>query len=143
MAGGYGTMKTSMAVAVLRHQLAGGNGGGYLVPMATMIDNLFTMRSRDRDEAARYEERLRITPLLIIDDLGSENTAQDWITAKTDSIITERYNRLLPTIITTNFSAKDLSDTYGGRILDRIKSSCYYLEFHGGSERRALGIETI
>ena len=143
LAGKYGTMKTTMAVAVLKHQLLDRHGGGYFVPMATLIDNLFSMRARDREEAARYEHRLRTTPLLVIDDLGAENTTQDFILAKTDSIITERYNRLLPTIITTNYSAADLQDTYGGRIIDRIKSTCYYLEFRGDSERRALKLDTI
>lgn len=143
LAGKYGTMKTTMAVAILKHQLIERDGGGYFVPMATLIDNLFSMRARDREEAGRYEHRLRTTPLLVIDDLGAENTTQDFILAKTDSIITERYNRLLPTIITTNYSAAELQDTYGGRIIDRIKSTCYYLEFRGDSERRALKLDTI
>ena len=143
LAGKYGTMKTTMAAAILKYQLVERQGGGYFVPMATLIDNLFSMRARDREEAARYEHRLRTTPLLVIDDLGAENTTQDFILAKTDSIITERYNRLLPTIITTNYSAAELQDTYGGRIIDRIKSTCYYLEFRGDSERRALKLDTI
>ena len=143
LAGKYGTMKTTMAVAILKYQLVERQGGGYFVPMATLIDNLFSMRARDREEAARYEHRLRTTPLLVIDDLGAENTTQDFILAKTDSIITERYNRLLPTIITTNYSAAELQDTYGGRIIDRIKSTCYYLEFRGDSERRTLKLDTI
>lgn len=143
LAGSYGTMKTTMSVAVLRHWLSKDKGGGYLVPMATMIDNLYSMRMADREEAARYENRLRTTPLLVIDDLGAENTAQDWILSKTDSIITERYNKMKATIITTNQKPRDLENTYGGRIIDRIKSSCFYLEFNGASERKPLNLEDI
>jgi len=38
---------------------------------------------------------------------------------------------------------RDLENTYGGRIIDRIKSSCFYLEFNGASERKPLNLEDI
>lgn len=137
MAGGYGTMKTTMAVAVLRQWLDGGHGG-LLVPMVSLIDNLMTMRTLNRDEMARYEERIRKTALLVLDDLGGENSDQSWVLAKVDAIVTERYNRMLPTIVTTNLTKDKLADTYSGRIMDRLRSTSRYLAFGSGSQREAM-----
>lgn len=138
LAGGYGTMKTTMAVAILRQWLDSGHYG-LLVPMCSLIDNLFTMRSLNREEWAKYEARLRSTPLLILDDLGSEGTDQSWILAKVDSIITERYNKMLPVIVTTNLSKGELQNTYSARIIDRLRNTSKYIAFDAESQRRHIG----
>ena len=137
LAGNYGTLKTTMAVAVLQACIAQGHGG-LLVPMCSLMDNLFTMRTLNREEWARYETRIRSTPLLVIDDLGSENTDQSWVLSKVDSIITERYNKMLPIIMTTNLGKEELAGTYSGRIMDRLRNTSKYLTFHAESQRRSL-----
>jgi len=136
LAGGPGRMKTTLAVAVLRQLLeTDDRGSGYMVPMASLLDNLYTMRSLYKEEAARYEDRIRKCDILVIDDLGAENATAPWVLAKVDSIITERYNRMLPVIITTNLSQQDLQGTYGGRIIDRLRSTSKYIVFNGRSLR--------
>ena len=137
LAGNYGTMKTTMAVAVLQQWMQAGHNG-MLVPMCSLIDNLYTMRSLNREEWAKYEMRIRSTPLLVIDDLGGENTDQTWVLAKVDSIITERYNKMLPIIVTTNLSKEELAGTYSGRIMDRLRNISQYLVFNAESQRQAL-----
>lgn len=130
-------MKTTIAVAVLRAWIDGGHLLTRLVPMCSLIDNLYTMRALNKEEWARYESRIRSTPLLVLDDLGGENTDQSWVLAKVDSIITERYNKCLPIIITTNLSKDELMGTYSGRIVDRLRNTSKYLAFHGASQRVA------
>ena len=137
LAGNFGTLKSSMAVAVLRYQLERGQGGLF-VPMCSLIDNLFTMYKLNRDEWAKYEFKIRNTPLLVLDDLGSENTDQGWVLGKVDSIITERYNKMRPVIITTNLSKADLKGTYSGRLFDRLRSTSKSLVFRGESQREAV-----
>ena len=137
LAGGYGTMKTTLAVAILRAQVDRG-GSGLIVPMCSLIDHLYTLRTLNREAWAQFEERIRQTPLLVIDDLGGENTEQSWVLAKVDSILTDRYNRLRPTIITTNLTRDELEGTYSGRILDRLKSTARLLVFQGASERGVM-----
>lgn len=136
LAGNYGTLKTTMAVAVLRHWLSVQQGGGLLVPMCSLVDNLFTMRALNREEWAKYEHRIRSTPLLVLDDLGSEDTDQGWVLSKVDSIITERYNKMLPIIVTTNLSKEELAGTYSGRIMDRLRNTSQCLVFTGSSQRK-------
>jgi len=138
LSGNYGTMKSTMAVAVLRYQLERGKAGLF-VPMCSLIDNLFTMQKLNKEEWAKYEFKIRNTPMLVLDDLGSENTDQGWILAKVDSIITERYNKMRPIIITTNLSKADLKGTYSGRLFDRLRSTSKCIVFRGESQREAVG----
>lgn len=138
LAGGYGTMKTTLAVAVLRSHIEAG-GFGLFVPMCSLMDNLFTMRDLSREEWARYERKVRSTKLLVLDDLGSEDTDKSWVRSKVDSIITERYNKMLPVIVTTNLTQGELLSTYSGRIVDRLRNTSLYLTFGTGSQRRILG----
>ena len=137
LAGSPGLMKTTLAVAILRELLeTDGRGSGYMLPMASLLDQLYSMRMRDKEEAGRYEDRLRRADLLVLDDLGGENTAAPWVLAKVDSIITERYNRMLPVIITTNLGKGELSGTYGGRIIDRLRATNQFVTFQGASLRK-------
>lgn len=136
LAGNYGTLKTTMAVAVMRHWMRVQDGGCLMVPMCSLIDNLFTMRALNKEEWARYERRIRSTPLLVLDDLGSENIDQGWVLSKVDSIITERYNKMLPIIVTTNLSKEELAGTYSGRIMDRLRNTSQCLIFSGASQRK-------
>lgn len=107
--------------------------------MAVLIDNLFTMRERNKEEWVKYEQTIRCTKLLVLDDLGAENTDQGWIRCKIDSIVTERYNKMLPTIVTTNLSAEDLLGTYSGRVYDRLRSTSDVITFTGESLREGGG----
>ena len=107
--GGYGTMKTTLAVCILRATLEKGFSGLF-VPMCSLMDNLFTMRTLNQEEWAKYEQRIRNTRLLVLDDFGGENTDQSWVLSKVDSILTERYNRMYPTVITTNYTLEDITD---------------------------------
>ena len=134
LAGHYGTMKTTMAVAVLRKWLDSGHGG-LIVPMCSLIDNLNTMRILNREEFAKYDQRIRSTPLLVLDDLGGEDM-DNRVKSKIDSILTERYNKMLTTIITTNKTKKELEGTYSERVMDRLKNTAQYLAFDEDSQRR-------
>ena len=136
LSGKYGTMKTTMAVAVLRQLIDAGHGG-LMIPMCSLIDSLYTLRTTNREEWARYEQSIRNTRLLVIDDLGGENTDQSWVLSKVDSIITERYNRMKSVIITTNKTPQELAGTYSGRIVDRLRSTSQVLTFDGKSQRGA------
>lgn len=139
MLGPPGLMKTTLAVAVLRQLLeTSTRASGYMVPMVSLIDNLFTMRAMDKVEAAEYERRLRKCDLLVLDDLGGEVTGQPWVMSKVDSIITERYNRMLPVIVTSNLDTKTMAGTYGGRIIDRLRSTGTVLRFNGLSLRKCV-----
>ena len=77
---------------------------------------LSAYRATARDELF---ESARITPLLVLDDLGSEESTQR-AKKRIADIVSERYNQMLPTIITMNFDTLKLSDMYDDRTADRV-----------------------
>lgn len=132
MAGGYGTGKTHLAAAIANQLISEGTA----CICMTMIDLLDRIRETykaagsDVDEAyilSQYEE----VPLLIIDDIGSEQPTE-WGVSKIFAIINARYEGYMPTIITTNYSGPELvqrmtpesgDSRNAEKTLDRLESS--------------------
>jgi DNA replication protein DnaC len=62
-------------------------------------------------------EQLRTTPLLILDDLGTQSSTP-WAQEKLFQLLNHRYNAQLPTVITTNQRLDDLEPRLRSRLLD-------------------------
>ncbi len=107
--GSYGTGKTHLAAAIA-NQLIHKNHTPVIC--MTMIDLLARIKQTfDRSDNATEAEIMKIyedVPLLIIDDLGSEQPTE-WGTTKIFSILNARYEAYMPTIITTNYTVQDLT----------------------------------
>ena len=96
------------------------------------------MTLRDKEEAYEFEQRLRTTKLLVLDDLGGEyRSKNDFTGSKLMSIIGERYERQLSTIITTNLTIEQLKAEYDERMIDRLRSTNQLVTLGGESLRRA------
>lgn len=59
--------------------------------------------------------------ILVLDDLGSEKYSE-YVQGVIYTILNNRYDSMKPTIVTTNLSSKDITKTYGSRILSRLLS---------------------
>jgi len=139
MRGPVGVMKTSLAIAILLKHIYSG-GKGLFIPMASLLDTIFSLKAIDKEKWAKFEEDLRNLPLIVIDDLGAEYSGgEGWVKTKVDSIITERYNNMLPVIITTNLEIEDMQGTYAERITDRIGSTTSQIVFAGPTLRPRPG----
>ncbi len=116
--GGYGCGKTHLAGAIANDAL------NKRVPLyfAVVPDLLDYLRATfDPNSEASYDERfdaIRNVPLLILDDLGTENS-KPWAREKLYQIINHRYNAKLPTVITTNNDLDSLDGRIRSRLLDR------------------------
>lgn len=130
MRGNVGTMKTTLAIAIMRAVIAK-ERNAYFIPMANLMDRLF---SGTPDERSKLEQKLQTVSLLVIDDLGMEYE-KGWVTAKIRAIINNRYNEEKSTIITTNLE-KDINDRYVDGMLDRIASTSTFSNFSGKSLRK-------
>lgn len=76
---------------------------------------------------------------LFIDDLGAEPARCLYYGVEylpIQEVLTYRYERQLPTIITTNLSDSMLRERYGERISDRFAEMCTILRFSGKSYRK-------
>lgn len=113
LCGGVGTGKTHLAAAIANWAV----NNHIRVLFAVVPDLLDHLRSTFAPSSTvQYDElfeSVRATPLLILDDLGTENCTP-WAGEKLYQIFNYRYNERLPTVVTTN---RDL-----GRIDDRIRS---------------------
>ena len=147
--GSYGTGKTHLAAAIANELM---NRGTACICM-TMIDLLQKIKSSFESKDAfgagvvSTEESIMRTyeciPLLIIDDIGSEQPTE-WGISKIYAIINARYEAYMPVIITTNYGGAELIQRMTPRgadsknaekTLDRLKEMCAGIELNGESWR--------
>lgn len=115
--GAFGTGKTHLAAAVANHRLAQGEPVVFIV-VPDLLDHLRSTFSPTSE--VTYDElfeTVRNTPLLILDDLGSQ-TSTEWAKEKLYQILNHRYNKGLPTVITTNLSPDEIEPRLRSRIGD-------------------------
>lgn len=132
--GPAGTGKTSLGVCLLKEALAIGKGC-LMLSMPNLLDNMLTLSKGDNVAFMSYEQKLRNIPLLLLDDFGAEYAKSEWVSAKVESIIIDRYNRMRPIILTTNYSEGWTKDHYSQRIYDRLRGDYQEAIFMGASHR--------
>ncbi|MCL4560573.1 MAG: ATP-binding protein [Chloroflexi bacterium] len=118
LTGKFGCGKTHLAAAVgnFRASL------GYPPVFVTAPDLLDHLRATfNPNSNVSYDRRfdeIRTTPLLILDDLGTQS-ATAWAKEKLYQIFNYRYNAELPTLITTSDTLDDIDERLRSRMLDR------------------------
>jgi len=105
--GEHGSGKTAAAVLILVEVMARAPALVYF-ELAANIDH-YAMNRDARDSEGQPIWRLltRDAQFLVLDDLGVERNT-DWTSRWIEVVLTERYHRLLPTIITSNIDLDTL-----------------------------------
>jgi DNA replication protein DnaC len=101
LSGPHGVGKTHLAAAIANAHLAAGNPVFFSI-VPDLLDHLraaFAPTSEVPYDA--LFDRIREAGLLVLDDLGAENSTA-WATEKLFQLINYRYNYRMPTVITTN-----------------------------------------
>jgi DNA replication protein DnaC len=136
--GNYGVGKTHLAAAIANEALR----RHYRVLFAIVPDLLDHLRSTfGPSSEIQYDERfetIRDVPLLVLDDLGTENTTA-WAREKLFQIINHRYNFALPTVITSNRKPEDIDPRIFSRMSDR--TLCEEHIIIDGADYRRLSIQ--
>lgn len=105
--GKYGTGKTHLAFSIANQLL----NKGVPVVFETLINLMEKLKfGYEREGDFGYYEIIKLyceCELLIIDDLGKEKLSE-WVLEKLFQIINTRYENMLPIIITTNYSEKEI-----------------------------------
>lgn len=144
-AGPPGTGKTHLAASVANQLM----NTGVPVIFTTMIDLLSKIKATFDTERTTANEAdvmrsYKTVDLLIIDDMGKEQPT-NWALTKMYEIINARYENYKPVIITTNYSAEELTQrltpkdgdsTTAAACIDRILESTYTVALAGESWRR-------
>lgn len=132
--GPAGTGKTSIAVSLLKEVIALGKSC-MMISMPNLLDTMLSLSKGDNVAFMNYEQKLRSIPLLLLDDFGAEYSKSEWVSAKVESIIIDRYNRMKPIVLTTNYSETWTKDHYSQRIYDRLRGEYAEAIFFGESHR--------
>ncbi len=135
--GGVGTGKTTLAAAVSRILV----DQGLSVRFTAMWKILDAMK-RGFDEGRSPLPAYQKAEVLVLDDLGKESPT-DFALERIFALVDERYGRLLPTVVTTQYSRQDIGrrlakngdkDT-AQAIVSRLLQDCRTVELCGGDRR--------
>jgi DNA replication protein DnaC len=115
--GGVGVGKTHLAVAAAL-EIRERTGSVLFAVVPDLLDHLRT--TFDPNQGVAYDDRftaIRGAFLLVLDDLGTENTTP-WAREKLYQIFNHRYVERLPTIVTSNQDHRHVDDRILSRLLD-------------------------
>jgi DNA replication protein DnaC len=115
--GPHGSGKTHLAAAISFYRADLGERPIFVV-VPDLLDHLRATFSPS--SAVSYDRRfeeVKTTPLLILDDLGTQSTTA-WAREKLYQLFNYRYNAELPTVITTSDTLDEIDPRLRSRILD-------------------------
>lgn len=118
MVGDCGTGKTHLAAAIAGHATRHRSLKTLFTIVPDLLDHL--RATYHPSSPVTYDERfeaIRTVPLLVLDDLGTENQTP-WALEKLYQIVNHRYNEQLPTVITSNVDIDSLERRIRSRLLD-------------------------
>jgi DNA replication protein DnaC len=112
-----GCGKTHLAAAIANHRLAQAKPVLFVV-VPDLLDHLRSTFSPDsKISYDEFSEKLKGTPLLILDDFG-EQSATPWAQEKLYQLINYRYNARLPMVVTTCLSLDEIETRISSRMVD-------------------------
>lgn len=127
LGGSHGTGKTHLAAAIAGYRVDAGREALFIV-VPDLLDRLRAAYSPSSEVS--YDELFesaREAELLILDDLGAQSSTA-WAQEKLYQIINERYNRRLPTVITSNLRLDDMELRLRSRIGDITLADNYWIQ---------------
>jgi DNA replication protein DnaC len=134
LAGSCGVGKTHLAVAIAKYAMQWHQMSVYFAVVPDLLDHL--RATFDPKSGSAYDDRftsIRNAPLLVLDDLGTEN-ATPWAREKLYQIINHRYSEQMPTVITSNVELRKVDDRIVSRMLDHRLTQ--YIEIDAEDYRR-------
>lgn len=131
--GNSGTGKSTLSNLILRFLMREGFDGYQIsLPTATRV---FADGWTNEETRAWFDRRVRNAEVLVIDEVGRDNTEKKVSENLLIRILRSRYESGKPTILTSNLSETEVSSHYGTAIADIIQSSSVVMEFRGASFR--------
>ncbi len=143
--GSTGLGKTLMGVAFAQEQA----NKGVETMFISAVDLIAKIKqSFDNPESFRLEDVLNV-PCLVLDDLGA-GQCTDWMASKLYELLNYRYTYMLQTVITSNYSLKQLQrhlsilpskgvikrdENIGMQIISRIVGMCFRVRIDGIDQR--------
>jgi DNA replication protein DnaC len=115
--GTYGSGKTHLAAAIANYRASEGYPVMF-VPVPDLLDHLrATFSPASPVSYDRRFDEIRETALLVLDDLGTQASTA-WAQEKLYQVLNHRYNKALPTVITTALRLDEIDPRIRSRMLD-------------------------
>ncbi len=127
LGGPYGSGKTHLAAAIVNYARAELEMAPVFAVVPDLLDYLRSTFAPSSE--ARYEaqfDAIRTASLLVLDDLGTENTTP-WAREKLFQIVNYRYMHRLPTVFTTNVAPEDIEGRIRSRMFDTQLSTVIFM----------------
>lgn len=130
--------KTGVGKSVVSGRIAVALGAPMHAQFWPVVDLLAALRDEIKAPRDRIPVRDRIARrrLLVLDDIGAENTT-DWTVGQLTEVISETYDRCGLLIATTNLTPDGLADHLGERTLSRLNEMTDLVVCAGPDRRRS------
>lgn len=102
------------------------------VDMLAEIKATYDSGENTQDIISKYKN----AKVLVLDDVAVEKCTE-WAQERLFEIIDHRYNELLPLVVTTNATPKEIQDRLGERIADRLREMCKVVPITSKSHRES------
>jgi len=122
-----GCGKTHLAAAIVNYRYQAEKPALFVV-VPEFLDHLRSTFSPD--SKVSYDqlfERVKTTPLLVLDDFGEQATTP-WAQEKLYQVINYRYNARLSTVITTRYSLEEIESRISSRFVDPKLSTPFNID---------------
>lgn len=120
--GTNGTGKTHLAAAIAMQLMSEQKIPCICKTAGDLLLDIKSAFDRDNTNEKQILQIYKDVSLLIVDDLGKEQCT-DWSISTLYSIMNDRYERMLPTIVTTNYNSDDLIRALTPKGYDNYKAT--------------------
>lgn len=142
--GHTGVGKTHLAQGAALQVIRNHNLSGIFITADRYIEMVYDEMRNDGDLPEPYSDPFllkymrRTFDILVLDGLGSERATTEFARNAIISLIDNRYEERLITVVTSILPPAELSRTYGKRLLSIIQESCFLINVEGQDYRKVI-----
>lgn len=140
--GGTGVGKTHLAIAVLKEAVTANPCSGFFIPVTNYIEMMYDEMHNDGELPEEYSSPYlakyirTVYDVVVLDGLGEENDTE-FTRRSIMTLLSQRVNAQLPTIVTSLYNPKKLALRYGDRFVSILQSVCRLIPVSGTDQRNA------
>jgi DNA replication protein DnaC len=139
--GPTGVGKTHLAQGLLIHTVGSLPRSGIFITSDRYVDMVYDEMRNDGELPEPYSDPFllkymrRTFDILVLDGLGAERATTEFARNAIISLVDNRYEEKLTTVVTTALSPSELGRTYGKRLLSILQESCFFINVEGVNSR--------
>jgi DNA replication protein DnaC len=121
-----------MMIATMIHEYFMGEKDSLFITMTDLLEQI--RRAYNNPTIEDPVAQFMSVKHLYIDDIGVEKVTE-WVVQTVDRLINHRYNWMLRTSISSNFTPQELAERFEARIASRIVGMCSLVAVEGRDRR--------